>query len=412
MTNNNIVYERIEAHMELPNDIVKFEKLFRKAGKKLYVVGGAVRDYLMGKTPHDYDLVTDADPEEVMEILKDYKTDLQGVKFGVVRVFTQDEPTGYEIASYRKDISKGRNTKGSDKKVEVGRHVTIKDDVRRRDLTMNALFYNIRNGEIVDIVNGKRDIDKNIIRSVGDPSKRFNEDRLRILRAIRFAAITGGKIDDDTDKAIREDNRLFGISEEDDVSRERIFQEFEKVKEKARDYNDPEIIKRFVDMLIDYGIMEQIFPVLTKQRRIKPTLYLTVAIAQVLRQNTVDEEFERTLVDAKIPSRFVGIISFLIKLWQKGKVEPDEVYALYREANSKGVRKDILEEWVKATNMTNRSVLKFIDYAPSTSGEEVMSKGIKGAAIGEEIRRIEAEKFREKLSESVIVSFKEFVDKL
>ena len=100
----NKVNERIEAKMDVPQDVLDFHELFDKKGYKLYVVGGAVRDFLMGKEPHDFDMVTDTTPENVMKVLKDYRTDLQGVHFGVVRVFTEDEPEGYEIASYRKDI--------------------------------------------------------------------------------------------------------------------------------------------------------------------------------------------------------------------------------------------------------------------------------------------------------------------
>ena len=401
-TNNNSmeqIIERVEAKMDLPQDIIKFQKLFEKKGYKLYVVGGAVRDYLMGKKPHDFDMVTDTTPQNVMDVLKDYRTDLQGVHFGVVRVFTQAEPDGYEIASYRKDISKGRDTKGNDPKVEIGQHITIKDDVKRRDLTMNALFYNIRTGEIVDVVGGIRDIQNKVVRAVGNPQKRFNEDRLRILRALRFAAVTDSKLHPKTEKAIRKDSRLFDISDVDDVSRERIFLEFKKVKEKARANDDPKIIKRFVDDLIEYGIMEQIFPVITKHKTIRPTTYLTVAIAQVLRDNEITPEFKEILIDARIPTDFVEIISILIKIWREGgKIDPNDVYELYKEVRNKSVRRDILEDWIDVMNMNDKSLKTFLKYVPTTPGKEVMDDGFKGANIGHEIRRREAEKFKKMLN--------------
>jgi len=338
-----------------------------------------------------------------MEILKDYKTDLQGVQFGVVRVFTKDEPEGYEIASYRKDISKGRDNKGTDKKVDIGDHITINDDVMRRDISINALFYDIGTGEIVDIVGGQKDIKNRIIRAVGVPQKRFDEDRLRILRALRFVATTDSKLDEETEDAIKKDSRLFGISDVDDVSRERIFLEFKKVKEKARKNNDPKIIKRFVDDLIKYDIMDQIFPVITKEKAIKPTTYLTVAIAQVLRDNEVNDDFKKLLIDARIPTDFVEIISILIKMWQMKAIAPEDVYELYKQVRNKNVRRDILEEWIKVMGLTDKSYMTFLDYEPSTSGKDVMADGFKGIGVGNEIRKREAKKFKELLKESIII---------
>lgn len=413
------VNERIEAKMDLPKDVLDFQRLFDEKGYKLFVVGGAVRDFLTKKVPHDFDMVTDATPEESIKILSSYRADLQGAHFGVVRVFTEDEPEGYEIASYRKDIANGRDTKGSDKKVETGKHLTIKDDVRRRDLTINALFYDIKTGEIVDIVGGISDIENKIIRTVGEPIKRFNEDRLRLIRAIRFAAVTGSEIDPVTDRAIRKDNRLFFLEEFDEfkgvenvsVSRERIFLEFKKVKDKARKNNDPIMMKRFVDMLVDYGLMEQIFPVITKEKSIKPTSYLTIAIAQVLRDNEITSDFKEILMDAKIPGKFIDIISIIIDLHRNG-INPDDVYELDKKMKNKGVRKDIIQEWVDVMGVTDKSILAFLKYEPTTTGRELQADGFRGVAIGNEMRRREADKFKDLMKESVLIgTFDDFKKK-
>ena len=388
----NKLDERVSVKMDIPNDVIEFHKLFKKEKFKLYVVGGAIRDFLLGTVPHDYDLVTDAQPTDVVKILKDFRTDIHGVHFGVVRVYTKDNPLGYEIASYRRDIAKGRNNKGNDQKVEVGKHITINDDVRRRDLTINSLYYDIDTNEIVDAVGGISDLNNKIIRAVGVPQKRFNEDRLRILRTLRTASITNGKIDKLTSEAILKDNRLFGISEEDDVSRERIFAEFIKVKDKSKENNDPGIITRFIDLLIDYNILSQIFPVLVTTKSISPTSYLTVALAQTLRNNRPTIEFKKTLVDAKIPNDYVEIISFLIKILRDG-VTQDTVYEIYREMSSKNIRKDIIAEWIRVMGISDDMVIGLLKYQPTTTGHEVMKDGFKGGQIGEEIKRREGIKY-------------------
>jgi len=136
--------EQKENTLDIPNDVLKISEAYRKAGKDIFLVGGAVRDYIQGITPKDYDLVTNALIDESKEILKDFNvSDEQGKSFGVIRVYTKECPEGHEIASYRKDISGGRDTKGEEDKVEMGQHITMEDDCNRRDLTMNALYYDI-----------------------------------------------------------------------------------------------------------------------------------------------------------------------------------------------------------------------------------------------------------------------------
>ena len=146
--------------LKIPSDIQKIHKAFKKNGKKLYVVGGAVRDEILGKSPKDYDLATDAKPDEVLKIAKDtgMKTVEVGKSFGVVMV------GGHEIATFRKDIGKGRRPSSVD-------YTDIEGDVRRRDLTINALFYDIDKKEIVDLVGGIEDLKKKNIRTVGKNQK-------------------------------------------------------------------------------------------------------------------------------------------------------------------------------------------------------------------------------------------------
>ncbi len=171
-----VLESRTKMSIPIPNDIIKIKEIFIKNGHKLFVVGGAVRDALLGKTPKDYDLATDAKPDKVESMMQDagYKTLATGKAFGVINVFTDDDE--YEIATFRSDIGSGRRP-------DSVKFTTIDQDVKRRDLTINALFYDINTGEVVDLVGGVDDLKKGIVRTVGSAEERFGEDRLRILQS-------------------------------------------------------------------------------------------------------------------------------------------------------------------------------------------------------------------------------------
>ena len=189
--------------LNIPSDIKKIYKIFKKNRKQLFVVGGAVRDAVLGKSPKDFDLATDAKPEEVIAMIKKDGTlkvgDEVGKSFGVVIV------NGHEIATFRKDIGKGRRPDSVD-------FTDIQGDVKRRDLTINALFYDIGRGEIVDLVGGIADLKKKKIRTVGNAQQRFDEDPLRKLRAVRFAGSVGGRMTKDTWSALKQDADISGVS--------------------------------------------------------------------------------------------------------------------------------------------------------------------------------------------------------
>jgi hypothetical protein len=174
-----LMEQRIKYDIGIPSDILAIKDVFKKNGYKLYVVGGAVRDALLGKQPKDFDLATDAIPDKVEEIMTKagFKTLPTGKVFGVINVFTDQGE--YEIATFRSDETKGR-------KPEVKIGATIEFDAARRDLRINALYYDIDNKEIIDLVGGLEDLKNGTIRMVGNPQERFEEDPLRILRFFRF----------------------------------------------------------------------------------------------------------------------------------------------------------------------------------------------------------------------------------
>lgn len=379
--------ESRSVEMPLPQDVIDIAAAYQRAGKDIYVVGGAVRDFKKGVEPKDYDLVTNALPEESKRILKGFNvSDEQGKNFGVLRVYTKDEPEGYEIASFRKDIAKGRDTKGDDQKVEMGANVTIEDDVMRRDLTMNALFYDIVKKEIVDLVGGIEDIERGRIAAVGDASLRFVEDRLRIMRVFRFAARTGGVIADKTADAIRKDNRLREVGPADDVSQERIWEEMVKAWKQAKDYG------QYLGYFEEFGMWPQVFPGVEVSQPVDSADF-NVVIASLFRHNTASYLDKKLVQDFKIDTATAKKVTFLVSLRD---FDADSVLDFWRKRQSSGISDETILEWLTKTANENEQLTRFVAWRPTVKSEELMAKGFKGRALGEEIKRLEVENFKAK----------------
>lgn len=186
-----------------------------KSGYDAYMVGGAVRDFLLGKNPSDVDIATNATPEIVTGLFPVvYPT---GIEFGTVTVMLEGE--GYEVTTFRTD---GEYLDGRRPKTVVFGE-TIEDDLSRRDFTINAMAMDA-DGKIIDMFGGQDDLRKGIIRAVGNPSERFSEDALRILRAFRFSARYGFDIEAETFKAIKETKEGLKL-----ISSERIREEIIKI---------------------------------------------------------------------------------------------------------------------------------------------------------------------------------------
>lgn len=200
--------------IDLPKNVENIIERLKEHGFEGFAVGGCVRDSLLKKTPTDWDITTDALPEDMKKIFK--KTFDTGIAHGTVTVLM--DGVGYELTTYRIDgnYSDGRHPDS------VSFSKNLSEDLCRRDFTVNAMAYSHNKG-IVDLFGGRKDLQNGIIRAVGDAKKRFDEDALRMLRAVRFAAQLGFKIDDDTFEAIKEKAKLLS-----NVSKERIFVELNK----------------------------------------------------------------------------------------------------------------------------------------------------------------------------------------
>ena len=200
--------------IDLPKNVENIIGSLEEHGFEGFAVGGCVRDSLLKKTPKDWDITTDALPVDMKKIFK--KTFDTGIAHGTVTVLM--DGVGYELTTYRIDgnYSDGRHPDS------VSFSKSLSEDLCRRDFTINAMAYSNKKG-IVDLFDGRKDLQNGIIRAVGDAKKRFDEDALRMLRAVRFAAQLGFKIDDDTFEAIKEKAKLLSK-----VSKERIFVELNK----------------------------------------------------------------------------------------------------------------------------------------------------------------------------------------
>jgi tRNA nucleotidyltransferase/poly(A) polymerase len=370
----------------IPESVKELQLLFKSKGKKLYVVGGAVRDFLTGDTPKDFDLATDALPDEVLEILEDkYKTNLQGKAFGVVVVFTKDQPMGMEIATFREDVSKGRNP-------EVKLGVTIEDDVKRRDLTYNALFYDLDKKEIVDLTGGREHLNQGITQMVGDPTERFDEDSLRILRAFRFASRYGHPLHKDTEKAIEKRKQLENIDPETGemkrISQERIWEEMNKAWKQAKDY------RNYLNFFTQFDMWSEVFPGSNINTELVDSKDFVVVIANLFKNENPDGLEKRLVQEYRIDSQVASKVVFLIRLLE---LTPDTAFDLHKSKLQCHIEDKTILEWFSVLGINDPVKIKFVEYKPTTSAQELMSQGFKGKSLGDEIKRIEIEKFKSML---------------
>lgn len=360
------ILEEAKLRLNLPKDILAIHKMFKKNGKQLFVVGGAVRDAILGKSPKDFDLATDAKPNEVIKMAKkegfNVPSDPIGIKFGIALV------NGHEIATFRADIGKGRRP-------DAVEYTDIKGDVQRRDLTINALFYDIERKEIVDLVGGIEDLKNKRVRTVGDPKLRFEEDELRKLRALRFNAALGGKMDDSTYNALKSDPSLKGISPE------RIRDEFIKGLQKAKS------TRGYLETALELGILPYILPNLSVSKPFIDTNDHILLLAYVLRKND-KETMSKTLNRLTYTTDEIRSIVFLTSM--KDFIPEKVVTFKKMQKISNLTDKQILT----FGNLIDKDFRKFLKFNLSVQGGDVMSDGFKGADIGNEIESREAELFR------------------
>lgn len=203
--------------MDMPKNVDTAINLLQSAGFEAYAVGGCVRDSLLGKTPNDWDITTSAKPEDMKSVFADFHCIDTGIKHGTVTVVIDGEPL--EITTFRLDgeYEDNRHPKSVTFTSDLGA------DLGRRDFTVNAMAYSKMTGT-VDLFGGQNDLKNKIIRCVGDPDRRFNEDALRILRALRFASVLDFEIEEKTAQSLLKNRALL-----ENISEERIAKELLKL---------------------------------------------------------------------------------------------------------------------------------------------------------------------------------------
>ena len=263
--------------LKIPYDVQYILDVLEENGYEAYMVGGCVRDLILDREPNDYDITTNARPDVVASLFD--KVILTGIKHGTVTVVINKE--NYEVTTYR-----------SDGEYEDSRHPEkvefvndIKEDLSRRDFTINAMAYNKKNG-LIDYFNGIDDLNNKVIRTVGNPEKRFKEDALRMLRALRFAVQLDFEIDESILKSIK--NLASNMKK---ISKERIREEFNKIILKnprgidylgqcrLLSYVSDELEKAYVCYINEDGSRYDLYDhLIISSCNIEPKLYLRLAM--------------------------------------------------------------------------------------------------------------------------------------
>ncbi len=341
---------RIDMNLYIPDYVNKILNRLENFGFEAYIVGGSVRDLLLGKSPHDYDVTTNAKPDAIQELFHDLKAISIGKKYGTI-VLVQEEGN-IEVTTYRieGEYLDGRRPSG------VIFSNKIKKDLSRRDFTINAMAYNHHQG-LLDPFDGQIDLDNNIIRTVGDPYKRFSEDYLRILRGVRFASQLGFILDDQAYIVSRKLSHLLS-----NISGERIKEELFKILlSKKPSYG--------IRLMNDLNILDTILP----------ELKATVAFNQH-NLNHDKDIFEHTLcvVDGVSDVLEIRLAALFHDIGKPLTFTMDDkgIGHFYKhEKISVDIAKDILTR-LKCSNDLIKDVTLLID-SHMNKGREMKTQGIK-----------------------------------
>lgn len=291
----------INRTMPLPSSVEYVLSKLKENGYQAYVVGGAVRDFLMGKTPHDYDLTSDALPSQISDVFKDFYQEHSGEKHGTIRVIVDHKPI--EITTFRCD--EGYTDYRRPDNVEFVKDVYI--DSKRRDFSINAFYYS--EGHIYDFHEGLEDLNNKVIKTIGNPSARFHEDALRILRAIRFSAKLGYEIESKTKTALLDCKEELNL-----IAKERILIELKEISSTSNFFRN---IKEY------FPIFKIIIPCLDKIGNSIDDIYnfdtksygdYIASLSALFSLREINDDFMPWRLFIKMDNESINAIKTLIKL--------------------------------------------------------------------------------------------------
>ena len=369
----------------LPPQVDFIIKRMKQHGKRADIVGGCVRDILHGRSPDDFDITTDATPDETKEIFSDFRVIETGIAHGTVTVVVEGDP--YEITTYRVDggYSDGRHP---DSVTFTSR---LEEDLSRRDFTVNAMCYNPDYG-ITDLHSGRADLDSRLIRAVGVAEQRFSEDALRILRAIRFASVLGFDIESATASAVKSKAHLLS-----EVSAERIYTEFKKL---LHGVGAIEIIKNYESVITVFlpelsGVAAELcrYPDLT----LSPDTPTAIATLFALVSPTPAAHFDVAMRRLKTDNRMRESGCSILANYTSANTDTDcdlvHLLSTVGYDAAKGILalrlalgKDTLDKRHRLAELKDEAVYRLRDL--DISGNDLTAVGFSGKKIGEALSRL------------------------
>ena len=372
----------LDFKIELPQYITRLISLLNSKGYEAYVVGGCVRDCVMGRNPNDFDMTTNATPDEMLDVFCEYKILQTGLQHGTWTVISDNIPV--EVTTYRVD-GEYHDSRHPDT-VYFTRN--LKDDVSRRDFTVNAMAYNSEDG-IVDFYGGFEDVERKLIIAVGNPDKRFKEDALRIIRALRFASVLCFDIEEKTAIAARENAKLLI-----NVSAERIYTELKKL---LSGKNALKVLTEYSDILaiVSKELFTSCQKLLKEITEIPEDVNVFLAfllrdISSVAKAGEVLSQLKFSNVERK---EIIELLRLSEKNFPKSKIEMKK---LISETNI-----EIIPKYLKLSAMNGIDVSSALKYYNeicknrecvyisdlNMTGEDIIKLGVpRGAKIGETLK--------------------------